>query len=292
MLGERQYLNWFYCERVMYSIYTFWRDLTGKREFFRNNSSLMKFPFDYNMFSFSRRGRGFPTFSIRLNQGKSSVNGGELIKIKTRNKYSISPFKSSIPKGKVKTKTIFGNQGKDGIQRQMTNAGDDVFSLEERDVYYLVRGQKGKAQKICLVHGSFFETISTDELIRQSFGQVLDEKLAGSSVSDEVKEQLSAIFSEQEDFSRVRNVGRASVKLRFRILTEVKPEGNILNPKQYPEIVDDSLNFIVPYHSEEERAAVLDKMEVVMGKPGMKKFKTFPLKHPLNGWFIVFQVSL
>ena len=174
----------------------------------------------------------------------------------------------------------------------MEKTGDDVFSLEERDVYYLVRGRKRSHQKICLVHGSFFETLSTDELIRQSFGQVLDEKLAGTNVSEEVKEQLGAIFSEQEDFSRVRNVGKASVKLRFRILTEVKPEGNILNPKQYPEIVDDSLNFIVPYHSEEEKASVLEKMEVVMGKTGMKNLKVFSLKHPLNGCFVVFQVAL
>jgi hypothetical protein len=142
------------------------------------------------------------------------------------------------------------------------------------------------------VHRSFFETISTKELIRQSFGQVLDEKLAGTNLSDEVKEHLGTIFSEQEDFSRVRNVDKASVKLRFRILTEVKPEANILNPKQYPEILDDSLNFVVPYHNEEEKAGILEKMGFVMGGNGMKEFKVFSLKHPLNGWFLVFQSNL
>ena len=155
-----------------------------------------------------------------------------------------------------------------------------------------MRGRNKGHQKICLVHGSFFETINTHELIRQSFGQVLDEKLVGTDVSEAVKEQLGAIFSEQEDFSRVRNVDKASVKLRFRILTEVKPEGNILNSKQYPEIIDDTLNFIVPYHGEEEKADVLKKMESVAGKTGMKKFKVFSLKHPLNGWFVVFQIGL
>lgn len=270
----------------MYSIYAFWRDLLSKKDLLRSNSSLMDFPFNRSIFSYSRNGRGFPNFSIKLNRNIPALTGGELIKLKSRNKYSISPFKSSIPAGKVSIKSV-----EHKIRCQMTNAGDDVFSLEEREVYYLVRGRKGKAQKICLIHGGFFETLSTDELIRQSFGQVLDEKLAGSSVSDEVKEQLSAIFSEQEDFSRVRNVEKASVKLRFRILTEVKPEGNILNPKQYPEIVDDSLNFIVPFHSEEEKAAVLEKMEFVMGKTGAKKFKVFSLKHPLNGWFVVFQAK-
>src|SRR5260221_12030967 len=156
----------------------------------------------------------------------------------------------------------------------------------------LVRGQKKGKQKICLVHGSFFETISTKDLISQSFGQVLDEKLAGTNLSDELKEQLRAIFSEQEDFSRVRNVNKASVKLRYRILTEVKPEENILDSKQYPEILDDSINFLVPYYSEKEQADVLEKMEIVMGKDAMSKFHIFSLKHPLNGWFVVFQAKL
>ena len=252
----------------------------------------MDFPFNHAMFSYSRRGKGFPTFSIKLNQNKSILTGGEFIKLKTRNKYSISPFKSSIPVGKVKVKTITGNLQRNTIQRHMEKSGDDVFSLQERDVYYLVRGRKGKHQKICLVHGSFFETINTKELISRSFGQVLEESLVGTRVSDELKEQLGRLFSEQEDFSRVRNVEKASVKLRFRITTEVKPEGNILNSKQYPEILDDTLNFVVPYHSEEERVNVLEKMQIVMGGNSMKKFNIFSLKHPLNGWFVVFQVSL
>ena len=174
----------------------------------------------------------------------------------------------------------------------MKESGDDVFSLEERDVYYLVRGRKAWHQKICLVHGSFFETIEVKELIRQSFAQVLEEKLTGSNISDDDMELLETVFSEQEDFSRVRNVREASVKLRFRIMTEVKPEGNILNPKQYPAIIDDSLNFVTPYHSEEEKGQIIQKMEVVVGKSGMKQFKVFSLRHPLNGWFVVFQTSL
>ena len=62
--------------------------------------------------------------------------------------------------------------------------------------------------------------------------------------------------------------------------------------KKFVLCVDDSLNFIVPYHSEEEKAAVLEKTEVVMGKAGMKKLNIFSLKHPLNGWFVVFQVAM
>ena len=274
----------------MHSIYHFWKHIVQSKVPLSKVNNLDQFKYDVKMLSCENKGI-FPDLAIRLNKDRSVFTGGELIELKDSKSYVVSSFNSTIPTGRKKIRKIIPSEHSTTFV-QMTNAGDDVFSLEEREVYYLVRGRRGNRQKICLVHGSFFETLSTDELIRQSFGQVLDEKLAGGYMSEEVKEQLSAIFSEQEDFSRVRNVGKASVKLRFRILTEVKPEGNILNPKQYPEIVDDSLNFILPYHSEEEKAGVLEKMQMVVGKTGLKKFKTFSLKHPLNGWFIVFQTEL
>jgi hypothetical protein len=274
----------------MHSIFHFWKYIVQNKVELSKVSNLDQFEYDAGMLSCENKGV-FPDLAIRLNKDKALFTGGELIELKDSKSYVVSSFNSTIPTGKKNVRKMISSEyGTTFIQ--MTRAGDDVFSLEEREVYYLVRGRKGSHQKICLVHGSFFETLNTSELIRQSFGQVLDEKLAGTNVSEEVKEQLSAIFSEQEDFSRVRNVNKASVKLRFRILTEVKPEGNILNPKQYPEVVDDTLNFIVPYHSEEEKAGVLEKMQVVMGKAGMKRLKTFSLKHPLNGWFVVFQTDL
>jgi hypothetical protein len=276
----------------MNSIFRFWRDLASNKDLLLKSKTLSSFPFDYSSFSYAKNGRGFPNFSIKVNDEKSVFTGGEMVKIKNRNKYLIAPFKSSIPAGRVNIKDFMRFPANEKIKHQMENAGDDVFSLEERDVYYLIRGRKGKAQKICLVHGSFFETISTKELIRQSFKQVLDENLEGTDVPSEVRARLDEVFSEQEDFSRVRNVDKASVKLRFRIMTEVKPEGNILNSHQYPDIKDNTLNLVVPYHGDEEKADVVQKAEFVMGGEAMKQINTFSLKHPLNGWFVVFQVNL
>jgi len=274
----------------MYSIFHFWTHIARNKALFSKVGILDQFEFDTNMLSCKNMGV-FPDLAIKVNKDQSLFTGGELIELKDSKSYVVSSFNSTIPTGKKNINKIISSElGTTFIQ--MKNAGDDVFSLEERDVYYLVRGQKKGKQKICLIHGSFFETISTKELISQSFGQVLDEKLAGTNVSNELKEQLRAIFSEQEDFSRVRNVKKASVKLRFRILTEVKPEGNILDSKQYPQILDDSINFLVPYYGEEEKASALEKMEFVMGKDAMNKFHIFSLKHPLNGWFVVFQVKL
>ena len=274
----------------MYSIYHFWKHIVDNKTSFSRVSNLDQFKFDADVLSCENIGV-FPNLPIKLNKDQSIFTGGELIELKDSKSHVVSSFNSTIPTRKKNIHKIIPSE-QSTVYIQMKNAGDDVFSLEERDVYYLVRGQKKGKQKICLVHGSFFETISTKELISQSFGQVLDEKLAGTNVTDELKEQLRTIFSEQEDFSRVRNVNKASVKLRFRILTEVKPEGNILDSKQYPEILDDSINFLAPYYSEQEQAGILEKMEVAMGKDAMKKFKTFSLKHPLNGWFVVFQTNI
>jgi hypothetical protein len=60
-------------------------------------------------------------------------------------------------------------------------------------------------------------------------------------LNNEAKSVLVDMFSEQESFSRVRNIDKASVKLHFRIMTEVKAEGNILNKHKYPEIKDNTV---------------------------------------------------
>jgi len=271
----------------MYSIFHFWMHLVESRELFLKTEKLDKFKFDVDMLSCSNSGV-FPDLAIRLNKDRSLFTGGELIELKDSKSYMASSFNSTIPTGKKNIHKIIPSESSTTFL-QMQKAGDNVFSLEEREVYYLVRGKKGKHQKICLIHGSFFETIGVDELIRQSFAQVLEEKFSDFDISKEDKERLEEIFSEQEVFSRVRHVDKASVKLRFRILTEVKPEGNILNSKQYPEISDDTLNFVVPFHNANEKDGILQKMELVMS---VKNFKIFDLKHPLNGWFVVFQTTL
>ncbi|MEW6558510.1 MAG: hypothetical protein AB1349_14370 [Elusimicrobiota bacterium] len=176
----------------------------------------------------------------------------------------------------------------------MEKAGNDTFSLPVRDVFYLVRGKKDKYIKVCLVYGSFFETISVENLISQSFYQVLEERLkeSGKEISDELKQTLISILSQQQSFSKVRNVEKSSVKLRFRIMTEVKAEGNILNPKKYPEIKDNTLNFVLPCHNDEEEKSNLKKAEIVFGKTGLKQFNIFKIKHHFNGYFLVLQISI
>lgn len=176
----------------------------------------------------------------------------------------------------------------------MEKAGNNIFSLPVRDVFYLVRGKKKQQMKVCLVYGSFFETISAESLIGQSFQQVLEECLreTGKEISAELKQTLVSILSQQQNFSKVRNVEKSSVKLRFRIMTEVKAEGNILNSKKYPEIKDDTLNFLPPCHDDEQEQNTRKKLDEVFSKIELDNFDIFKIKHHLNGYFLVLQTKL
>lgn len=276
----------------MYSIFHFFKTLVEKRDLFIRISKLEDFPFDTTLLSCINRGK-FPDMAIRINPERDLFTGGELLELKDSDSYTVSSFNSTIPTGKKEISKVI--KAKNSIiRKQMEEAGDIPDSLPIRDVYYLIRGRKKENLKILLVHGSFFETVRVEDLISQSFSQVLEERLqqSGLQVQDELKSLLFSLFSEQENFSRVRTVNRASVKLRFRIMTEVKAEGNILNPKKYPELSDNTLNFVLPYYSESDKSLIMKKMLSAFDKKILKQFKIVPIKHYFNGYFLVFQIPI
>ncbi|MCG2726691.1 MAG: hypothetical protein L6420_10680 [Elusimicrobia bacterium] len=250
------------------------------------------FPFDSNLLSCKNKGI-FPDIALRLNKKRELFTGGELIELKDSVSYTISSFNSTIPTGKKAINKIISGENS-RIKYQMMSTGNNIYSLSIRDVYYLVRGRKKGKTKICLVYGSFFETIKVNELISQSFSQVLEERLKeeGEEITENVRNILHSIFSQQENFSRVRNVEKAAVKLRFRIMTEIKAEGNILNSIKYPEIADDTLNFLLPCDSKKAEETILKKAGISFGKELLNSLKIFKIKHYFNGHFIVFQIKL
>jgi hypothetical protein len=278
----------------MHSIYHFFKDLVLKKDLFKQIAQLEDFPFDIQLLSCQNAGQ-FPDLAIRLCTPNDLFTGGELIELKDSDSYTVSSFNSTIPTGKKAIEKVIKSENS-VIKQQMEQVGDAIFSLEEREVYYLIRGKQKKkvAQKIALIHGSFFETIQSNELIRQSFSQVLHERLleSGLSMTPEIKELLTTMFSEQANFSKVRTVHKASVKLRFRIMTEVKAEGNILNDKKYPEILDNTLNLVLPYHQETDRTNALRRMAAVFTESELSEFEEIKLKHHFNGYFTVFQAKL
>jgi hypothetical protein len=274
-----------------YSIYHFFKHLILNKHHFHSIEKLEDFPFDNDMLACRNIGQ-FPDLAIRLNVNNSFFTGGELIELKDSKGYSVSSFNSTIPTGRKDIEKIIKSMNS-SIKKQMEDAGNHIFSLPYRDVYYLIRGKHENDIKIILIHGSFFETVKSDDLISRSFEQVLEENLAkhNTELDEKTKSLLIDMFSEQESFSKVRNIDNAAVKLRFRIMTEVKAEGNILNTKQYPEIKNNTVNLIIPYYNEEEKNINLKRFQNVFDKQEFKG-KIFSLKHHLDGYFTVFQIDL
>lgn len=270
----------------MSSIYHFFKHLVDNKSTLQAAGKLENFPFAAGMLSCQNSGV-FPDLAIKINMGDPLFTGGELIELKDSVSYAVSSFNSTIPTGTKDIAAVIKGENST-IKRQMEDAGDKINSLPVRDVFYLIRGKSKGKTKVALVHGSFFETVKKNSLISQSFEQVLNERLQekGLALEGNVKDLLVDIFSEQENFSKVRNVDKASVKLRFRIMTEVKAEGNILNPKKYPDILDDTLNLLIPCHNEQEEQLTLKRFSAVCD---VSQFRQLKIKHHLNGYFTVFQ---
>ena len=279
-----------------YSIYHFFVDLCQKRDNFLLGNDLEDFPFDKRMLSCVNKGK-FPDLAIRLNNEDGQFTGGELIELKDSKQYSVASFNSTIPTGEKDIKKLTEGQA-NIIRTQMEKAGNNILSLPIRQVFYLIRGSKQSNTKVCLAHGKFFETVPVSTLISESFGQALEERLneLGETLSPTMKQKLLDIFSEQQTFSKTRDIDKASVKLRFRIMTGVKAGANILNPNQYPQIGDNTLNFAVPCHSEVEQIQQHDKMEVAFEQMKCSDLfaqaEVFVLQHHFNGKFLVFQTNL
>ena len=277
---------------MIYSIYHFFYSLVQQKQHFKKTKKLDKFPFNQKLLACKNVGV-FPDLAIRLNKDRKIFTGGELIELKDSDSYTVSSFNSTIPSRSKNIEDIITGENSI-IKQQMEKAGNNMVSLPVRDVFYLVRGRKKQLTKVCLVYGSFFETISVENLISQSFSQVLEERLSesGKEISKELKQTLISVLSQQQSFSKVRNVEKASVKLRFRIMTEVKAEGNVLNSKNYPEIKDDTLNFILLCHDEQQEKDIHAKLEAVFSKKELEDFNIFKIKHHFNGYFLVLQTKL
>ncbi len=282
---------------MAYSIYHFFADLCQKSDELTWASPLDSFPFDERMLSCVNKGK-FPDLAIKLNHDDGLFSGGELIELKDSSKsYSVASFNSTIPTGEKEIrKLIIGTANV--IRTQMQEAGNDILSLPIRQVFYLVRGKKTPDIKICLSHGKFFETIPVSTLISEAFGQALEERLAelDLELSEPMKQALLDIFSEQETFSRTRSIENASVRLRFRIMTQVERGANLLNPNQYPQIGDNTMNFAVPCHDEAEKELHIHRMQTAFRQMDAlhlySQMGVFLLQHHYNGNFLIFQTNL
>jgi len=279
-----------------HSAYHLFCDLFQKKDRLVSTRKIEQFPFDAAMLSCKNKGR-FPDLAIRVNKDGSDFTGGELIEIKDSKTFTVSSFNSTIPTGQKEIAGLVSGKS-NSLRAQMEKAGDEILALPTRQVFYLVRGKKAKATKVALVHGKFFETLSVPDLISQSFLQALEERLGDvkKEIPGDIKDTLIQLLTDQDTFSRVRTVNKASVRLRFRIMTEVREEGNLINSNKYPQIIDNTLNFLIPCHTPEEeekhRRLMAKAFEQRGAKLLFKELQIFTLKHLLNGPFLVFQAPI
>lgn len=151
----------------MYSIYHFFKSLVERKELLTPVIKLEDFPFNDTLLSCRNVGQ-FPDLAIKISLSNELFTGGELVELKDSKTYSVASFNSTIPTGQKEIeKVVKGASG--AIAQQMLAAGDAILTLPLRDVFYLIRGKKKDKTKVCLVHGSFFETVATGDLISQSF---------------------------------------------------------------------------------------------------------------------------
>ncbi|MCH9666019.1 MAG: hypothetical protein K0U41_09275 [Gammaproteobacteria bacterium] len=277
------------------SIYHLFRELLSESKYLKSKNKLEGFPFNKDVISCKNKGK-FPDVALRLNRGNKLLPGGEFIEMKDSKSYNVTSFNSTIPTGTKKISDIItGDNNK--IAKQMEAAGDDINALPDRDVFYLVRGRSDKTcnkTKVCLVHGDFFCTIPVERLIQESFGEALNSRLKEMDLemSADKKLEFVSLFSQRHIFSSVRTVEKASVKLRFRVMSEARQEANILNDSKYPLILDDSANLILPLTNVKTRDHYVSIMEQVFSKEEYKQLKVTVLKHLIDGEFLLFQKQI
>lgn len=289
------------------SIYHFFEDLYQRRSELANKE-LDQFSYKDELLSLSKSSWKFPDLAIRVNPKRKNLNcnpyrGGELIELKdSKSGYNVAQFNSTMPSGTKLIKDIDST-----IRDKMTEAGDKVFSLKEREVYYLIRGKRKDSIKICLVHGSFFETVPSITILKSAFGQAINKAISDSLSSSnvdfkEVKKDILKLNWKQSHFSSTRRTKKSSIHVRFRVMSQVAAEANLLSSSQYPCIKDNTLNLVLPLtknpNADDIKKAASNQKKLLSGAFENKKLpdeiEHFVMHHNIQqDWqYIVFQCPL
>lgn len=266
----------------MYSIYHFFAHLIRDKDVLSQVEMLESYPFPQNLLACRNKGR-FPDLAIRLNPN-GVPSGGELVELKDSRSYTIPSFNSTIPSGYKSIYEIAPTKTSK-TYLSMQAVGDDVYSLESRAVYYLLRGRYATNKKICLVHGSFFETVPIHQLIQKGFAQMIRQTVTDHdpSLIEQLSALLSDLFSNPQNFNKVRQVEGASVSVRFRIMTEVNRYANLMNTALYPDISDDTLNLILPCSSLEAETLHRLYLQSALTEQEWNNLRVIRLTHAIDG---------
>ena len=210
----------------------------GRRGYFVQENNLEDFAYPEEMIA-AKSKSGFPDFILKIS-GDSQYSGGEFIELKDTKSHSIASFNSTIPSAKKRIDSLPKN-----IQKILVETGEIKETMQERDVYYLIRGVKQSASyplsKTILVGGAFFETMSINEVLTSAFNQVALDSVANESILTSLSENFSV---QQSKFAETRTVEKSAISVRFRVMVAADPRANLLNENKYPMIGNNTLTFL------------------------------------------------
>ncbi len=192
----------------------------------------------------------FPDFLLSLDRSVTFGNGS-LLELKDSENDSIASFNSTIPtrfKSLADASRIMGST----LVINAAQLYDFPFSVNPdylvrgRPCFYFVRTQsKNNAKvRISLVEGSFFETLPKDQLLAQVWEQVLEAGGVAPADRPHIVELLASL--EQGEIARTREIEKASIKPRLRLMAEVHPDAKL---HSYPEIKPRTMNLVIKRES-------------------------------------------
>ncbi len=245
----------------------------------------------------------FPDFVLAY-QNNGAFGDGALLELKDAKGASIASFNSTLP---IARKALSGLSLLVGgsVKRWDTPFAQQTGYPDERDCFYLIRTYCENSAKVrmSLVQGTFFETLSTQELLKAVWQELLRGKATETEL-EQVAEVLSRI--DRTDISSTRRIIGASIKPRLRLMSEIEAEGN---PHTYDEIPPRTFNLIVKPNTDkyDEFQQMLDgwaQQEGLQlrwrnqGECELSSTNTvlivhvFPMKHKRNGIHWVCQTKL
>ena len=251
----------------------------------------------------------YPDFVLALDSSSTFANGA-LLELKDSEGDTIASFNSTIPtrfKSLQDVQEINGSSlvSNAALVHDFPISTATTFMSDARYCMYAIRTKKKNPDqvRISIVEGSFFETLPKSKLLEEVWKQILDSADLSEAQRGILVSHLSQL--KQSEIAKSRQVEKASVKPRFRIMSEVHEDANF---HKYPEIAPRTINFIFKREAGYEDkwlqaelrregfadARVLKTEEsitlTVDGVPS--RFRHFVILHKRNGEHLVLQFQL
>ncbi|MBM4078012.1 MAG: hypothetical protein FJ267_20475 [Planctomycetes bacterium] len=253
----------------------------------------------------------FPDFLLGLDQ-QSTFGNGALLELKDSKGDAVASFNSTIPtryKSLLEVKRISGSKmvlrAGQLFDYPLSTAPD--YLSRQRVCFYFVRTRSNDKQRVrlALVEGSFYETVPKDHLLEQIWKQVLDDSGMPATEQPPIIEFLGRL--EQTEIARSREIDKASVRPRLRLMAEVHTDANL---HTYPEIPARTFNLILKRKPGYDEHWIIGELEqdglvdsrteqqdaeqfiVVSAKNTELRLRYLVITHKRNGEHIVLQYKL